>query len=230
MNDEIRTYLAMPDTHRLYSAGLKLLAAYGLPTYQQQYTELSTGGPVGGNRSSLMAILGALSSVKEPPPAAAIQPKSVTPKTGEELNTEVDLLLSIRRMRQERAKLSQQFHSCATDEERAAVCDAIDKQNQLIAKREGEISYFQRHRQMPQDPTPLIEGDLPTTEQELSDLRRRLSSNILKKEKAIDTLLSLPETHSRRSRLPKLQADLNLLMARRDLVRRKIRTIRNEEE
>lgn len=233
--NEIKQYLDTPETHRLYSTGVALLAKYGLPAYQAQYGKIA-GAPTANNREELLRILKLLEKQNAPStaPAGAAGVAiniSVPPPAAEDLaSTEVKLLLDVRRMRQERAKLSQQFHSCQSDEERAAVCDAIERQNQVIAKQEGVIAYFQRHRKMPRAVEEYVDTPLPENEKELIDARRRLSSNILKKEKMIDFVLSLPETDRSRAKLPKYEKELNYMLAKRTQIRQKLKDLREAKE
>lgn len=227
---DIQEYLAIPDTHRLYAMGLELLVKYGLPTYQHQYTILARG-PLGNNRENLEQILRAIQKqgvIAAPQPeAASINVIAPRAEIATSTNTEVQLLLELRRMRMERAKISQMFHSCDTDEERALICSRIEAQNQLITKQEGIVAYFQRHGKLPEEADDAEDTPLPDDKEELALMRNRCSSSILKVEKRIEHLLSLPETSKKRAQLPGQQKKLERLAARRLAIRNKQKAMKN---
>lgn len=228
--NEIEAYFQLPDSHRLYSTGLALLQKYGLPQFSTQYTQLSAG-PRGNNRTLLELLLRGL----VPKPSAA--PPTFTANTSKNQEPqrpveEIDLLLALRRLRQERSQLSQQFHSCDSDTDRAAVCDRIEAQNLLIATQMGKVAYFQRYRKLPPEGEDEADmsHDLPDNITELEAMRSRLSSRILKIEKRIETLLSFPENSRKRADLPKKQKQLTEALARRSAVRAKLRELREKEK
>lgn len=222
----INEYLGLDENKRLYSLGLKLLHDHGLPEYASQY-QLLKAGPMGQNRYKLFTILNKLKS-SSPPKAVQItieKPavKSLTPSS----RTELDLLLALRKAKQKRAQCSQQFHTCKTDNDRAAVCDLIDKATANIKQIEKDLAHVQQFGKLPEK---TIQHDpLPETLDELKLESSRISSNILKVEKRISYLEALPPTDKKRKGLAERQGKLQALIARKQACRKRIQKLKAVE-
>jgi hypothetical protein len=138
--------------------------------------------------------------------AAPVSVQELTPQNGQEL----DVLLQLRKARQRRAQCSQQLHACDTDEDRAAVCDLIDRATKEVHRLEKQYSHLKRHGTLP------IEEDrpLPTTLEELQKERDRISSQRLKVEQRLLFLYSLPENSRKRKHIPDNERKLREINAR----------------
>lgn len=231
----VETYLATPAPERLYSAGLELFRQHGYSKWPQLWERLQLG-PLGRNREILETHLKQLSGsdlsaavIPPKPVEIVIKKKPVAEETVQPGVLEYDLLKKIRHQRQNRMRHSQSFHNCKTDEERALVCDAIQAENDLIRELSGKIAYVQRFGKLPPEPEP-EEFVLPLDLKELSVMLNRHSSNILKVEKRIDILLDLPEKDKKRADLPAKYDQLRELQTRRELIKDKIKELRNGVE
>lgn len=226
---EIRAYLSQPESDRLWSEGLALLAKHGFPQYATLYDELQVG-PMGRNPTRLLQALDSLQHQRPAGPAQVVveTPKSPTlapPKT----SSEVEALLLLRRAKQRRAQCSQQFHTCNTDEERAEVCDLIDRATAEIRKQEIAVAHLQRFGTLP-SPAEAEDAPLPDSEEELEREQTRCSSQILKLENAIVHLMTLPETSKKREKLPEKQDQLRHVYARKQAVRLKRRLLKAQAD
>jgi chaperonin cofactor prefoldin len=230
MND-LKIYLDLPATHQLYSAGLALLDKYGGNAHATAISKLSPG-PFGNNRFQLLQLL---SKLYESPPGytptevVVHQPVSKTIELTPSTNEEINLLIALRKARQYRAQCSQQFHACSTDEERAGVCDLIDKATANIKQLKQDYEYLKSTGQLPA-PKDEYSAPLPDTEEELAKEQTRLSSQRLKVENRIIHLLGLKENSSKRKKIPELEDKLRLINARWAAVRFKRKKLEHESK
>jgi hypothetical protein len=227
--DAIRTYLAAPSGERSYTEGLKLLEEFGGMAHAVAYAALAKG-PMGNNRQKLFNLLQSLPAQSPPPRAEAIEvqaskPALLTPSNA----SEVSLLVALRKAKQERAKCSQQFHTCNTDQERAEVCVLIEMATERIRKLEADLAKLQRYGaiEVKQEEEEL---PIPDDLEGLRNEQRRLNSQLLKVENTIVMLLSLPESDKRRKKLPEKEKQMRHLNARKQAVRIKIRSINIEQD
>ena len=218
----VEAYLQQPATHRLYSEGLKLFQAYGLNAYPQAWQKLSAG-PFGQNKEELEGILRRIAQQPLPEVAPAPPPKVTVhavpaPQSPEEpVNLEYDVLKKLRHHRQRRMQLSQSFHDCETDDDRAHVCDLIQAENDALRQLDGELAYIRRFGKKPPEPEPET-IELPNDDEALATMQNRLRSRILKVEKRIEFLVDLPEKDRRRAKIPAQQNKLRDLQTRVDLI------------
>lgn len=230
----VETYLAMPDTERLYSAGLELFRQYGYNQWPSLWERLQLG-PLGRNRELLETHLKQLAGSSLDAPVIPPRPQIIIKQAEPEQKKvpagvlEYELLKKIRHHRQNRARYSQTFHNCSTDEERALVCDAIQAENDIIKAIGGKIAYVKRFGKLPPEQEP-EEFILPNNLKELSTVLNRTSSNILKVEKRIEIILTLPDNSRKRADLPAKYDQLRELQTRRELIKDEIKRLKNEQE
>lgn len=228
---KLEEYLNLPENERLYSDGLAILKEHGLPMFAPEFAHLQAG-PMGNNRRRLFDVLAKIPENKGPIVRAEITVQSqdayaqnIAPSS----RAELDLMLQLRRQKQQRAKCSQQFHSCDTDAERAEVCTLIDKATEAMRDTEKRLAYVQRHGRLPEIETEPAEP-LPDDPEELEKIQFRLSSQILKVEKRIVYLLALPANSPKRKQLREKEALLHKLTARKTAVRLKRKAISLQDE
>lgn len=77
-----------------------------------------------------------------------------------------------------RARMSNQFHDCTTDQERARVSEQIQDIQGLIEEVRGKISYYHKHGQPKPEERKIIDADLPTNPIELTRELNRVRSAI----------------------------------------------------
>jgi len=222
----IEQYLNQPATHQLYSEGLKLAQENATVTDSALLAQLAVG-PMGNNRHKLMQLLERLAasptvqsnSVKVHAAPVAVQ--ELTPSNSHEL----DLLLLLRKARQKRAQASQQLHACDSDQERAQVCDMIDRASEGVKKLEQQYSHLKRHGSLP------LEEDeaLPNTVDGMKKERDRLSSKRLKVENRLLYLYNLPEGSRKRKQIPDQEAKLQSINFRWLAVRWKLKQLEYHE-
>lgn len=229
--EEIAMYLALPKQERLYSVGLALFEQYGAALKPDVWKKLKVG-PMGRNRQLLEEELGQLEVNRaEAVPKLDVQviPAPKPKNVEKEGDYEYNLLTRKRKLLQERMQYSQSFHDCNSDEERAMVCDSIREVNKDLQEVEGNLAYFKRYKKPPPAPEPKT-FVLPDTDEELAAEQQRCRSNILKVEKRIDYLLSLPEKSSKRSKLPEKQDQLRELVIKVELIIQKRKKLKREQE
>jgi hypothetical protein len=224
---DLKTYLQLPERQRLYSEGMALLHRHGLPQYSAEYNLLNIG-PMGNNRHKLFAILKKLQetpAIARPVlveiadnrlPVDDLKPKS---------KIELELMLKLRKLKQQRAQCSQQFHSCDTDQQRAEVCDLIDKATAAIRKAEKELHHLQRFGALPKN--EIENKPIPTDLEELRLELARVDSHIGKVERRLDYLLELPDTHVKKKTLPATEEKCRSLYIRQRAIKRAIRKLTN---
>jgi len=229
---DLRTYLRLPETERLYSDGIRLFEKYAMEAHSKHFSKLSTG-PFATNREVLFrclqqALKTGVTPIKRPPTIkvhAAPAPANMAPTN----ETELELVLAIRRLRQKRMQTSQQFHTCdrspAGDLDRAAICDMLDSVTEKIRKKEQDLAYVKRFGKLPPKEEAIAFGPLPDTEEEIKPEINRMSSHILKVEKMIVHLLTLPENNRKRKKLPHQQLKLSALVSRRSELRIQLKVI-----
>ena len=236
--DDLRTYLSLPSSQQLYSAGLQLFERYAMARYSHQHQRLAAG-PFVGNKEILLQCLNDI--YKQPPKTAPARPviQVEAPKQAAQLPTnkeEINLALELRQLRLQRMQTSQQFHSCAEGSEgdaaRALICDQIERITKQIKDTEYKLSYLQQYNHLPpEDDEQLTFPEIPDTVEACGQEKTRLSSWILKIEKRIVYLLSLPENSSKRkAQLPVQQNKLHQLVVHREAVRIRQLQLKNENE
>lgn len=235
--EDLQTYLNLPDTHRLYSAGLALFAKYAMAQHSQHYAQLILG-PFSGNPDTLHRCLKAVAATPPPPVAAPTvirmeQPKralSMAPQTSQE----IDITLELRKLRHQRMQTSQKFHACPDGSEgnaaRALICDRIDALSREIKRTEDQLLYLKKYGQLPPDDGAEDFGPMPTTMKEALAERARLSSHILKVEKRLIHLNTLRPTDKKREKIPDVEDKLRALVVRKSEVRMFITIQKNNED
>lgn len=228
----IRQYLNKPAEEQLYSEGLNLFKKYAITQYPHQWPTLKIG-PFGTNKSTLIECLREIvrtapeeidwghQKVEVAKVQAVVdsQPKSYLKTTAE-----IDIMLSLRKLRQRRAKTSQRFHQCHTDEERIKVCDAIDQINDEIKEKEAEADYIHKHGTKPQKKEEYTEP-LPDDLEGLKAERNRVAGRMRQQENKIVHFLTLPENDKRRGKIQQCQEKLDKANARMLAIRLKQREI-----
>lgn len=231
--NEIEAYLSLPDKERLYSEGLALFKQYGAASRPEVWNKLKVG-PMGRNKAILEEELGLL-ELSPPTPAPStpnIQVIPAAPKKEEAQDVgeyEYQLLTQKRKLLQERMQHSQSFHDCDTDQQRAQVCDNIEDVNKELDEIEGKMAYVRRYKKLP--PAPELKTFiLANTDEELAKEQHRCRSNILKVEKRIEHLLSLPENSPQRAKLPAKQQQLQELVIKVELIVQKRKKLKNDQQ
>jgi len=105
-----------------------------------------------------------------------------------------------------RAKLSNRFHDCTTDAQRADLSDEIQVVQRQIERNMKAIKYYEEHGELPPQ-----DQRFPIPKDPFAIVRKRnsLRSSISRLRKEIDTIGGYPADHPDRKKLPKLEADLN---------------------
>lgn len=227
--DAIATFLAQPLDERSYTEGLRLLEAHGGFAYAADYAKLAKG-PMGGNRHRLFLLLRQLPRQAEKVQAAhievhATQPDLLTPNSPNEISA----LMALRKAKQDRAKCSQQFHTCHTDAERAEVCALIERATERIRKLQGELARLQQGIK-PAEEAEEEELALPDDEEALAAENARIGSRKAKVERRVLHVLALPETDRNRKKLPAYEEQLRKMNARQQAIRIKLRAMRLAKE
>lgn len=230
----IETYLDKPETHQLYGEGFSLFSEYRGHRWPKVFEKLSVG-PMGNNKQELLLYLRKICSEPlpgtttvvyvNPEPSIDTGDYSPPPK---EVATELTLQKRLKALRQKRARASQSFHSCKSDEERAGVCDQIADINQDIKITIAEIEYFRTHGR-PKAPEVKTGFILSDDMEELTKRQNRLRSNILKVEKRIEFLLDLPEKDRKRKQIPKKQDQLREMYSEVEAIVQKRNKIKKQE-
>jgi uncharacterized protein YhaN len=231
MND-LQEYIKLPKSHQLYSTGLSLLRKYGQEHYPAELQKLSVG-PMGNNRLQLMQLLKKICSqpISAKPSvirvhAAPVQTSDITPTNGKE----IELLLQLRKARQNRAKCSQQLHGCHSDTERAQVCDMIDRASAEVKSLEQQYNHLKATGSLPPEEEDDFNIPLPNTLDDLKKEQTRLSSLRLKTEKRLIYLYNLPDNSRKRNQIPGYEKKLRSINARWSAVRLKCKQIEYESE
>lgn len=226
--NEIRDYLRLPASMRLYSKGMELFSKYALlmPQFAPYFATLSVG-PLGNNIQLLEECLQGVVALGPAIPfkVSVVETKPPKPTLAVKSTQELDLLVKVRKLRQERAKTSQAFHGCQSDTERAHICDLIDQIDKEIKEVDGQLAYIQRHGALPPQES-VEEKPLPETYEGLMKERNRLSSNIFKVEKRIEHLETLPPSMKRTRNLVNNHDKLRRLTSRKILVVAELKKIR----
>ncbi|MEL6142779.1 MAG: hypothetical protein AAFU67_14310 [Bacteroidota bacterium] len=227
--DTISDYFALPKSHRLYSHGLQIYIAH-LAASNPRLTAQLTKGPIGNNQLLLDNALEVLRP--EYNQAATTLSRNslriVPPHTGSGLINESSLVSERRKLLQLRAKTSQQFHDCSSDEDRAEICEQLDSITKEVRKVEGDIEYFRLYGHAPPPPPEekKVAGKLPTSKNELATLRSQLSSRRWKVEKALIKLLELPNGNPKRSKISDKRAELESIEAQLKIVKNTLKEMR----
>jgi len=233
---EIQQYLDLPDSHRLWSLGLELFKRYGISRRPDLLAKFQHG-PLGYNRRELEEYLQSIAhlSQAQATPEPAKPPQVIVHRsTGSDLLPQDDPLIRrqfvhLRHLRQEQARTAQSFHNCTSDADRAAVCDKLDLILEEIRATDGRVEHIRLYGTLPKPPEPEA-FEVPEDLKELKRLRNRKASHILKVEKRIEHLLSLPEKHRKRAKLPEYQAKLRDLSSQKAQIIQKIEQLRNGDE
>lgn len=235
--EDLHAYLRLPDNQRLYSAGLTLFVKYAMATHSQHYAKLATG-PFVDNPSTLLFHLQVVAAA---PPVVPAQPTVIRleqPKaaanSAPKNSAEIDVTIQLRKLRHQRMQTSQKFHSCADGQEgnaeRALVCDHIDALSVKIKKLEKDLIYLKQYGHLPPKDEEIRFDALPTTIDDARAERARLASHILKVEKRIIHLDTLPPNSSKRKQMPKQEEKLRALVARNSEIRMLITKLKQIED
>lgn len=223
--EEIRDYLRRPASMRLYSQGMVLFQKYALmrPQFAPHFATLSVG-PMGNNIQTLEECLKACLQLAPPAPPKVVtvetkpKPASLAVKS----RREVDLLVKIRKLRIDRAKTSQRFHSCESDLERAHICDIIEDIEAQIKETDTMIVYIQLHGAPPPEAAKTEDDPIPTDLPGLRKELNRVSNHILKIEKRIEHLETTPPSLKKVRLLTDRQEKLHYLISRRIVIKSKL--------
>lgn len=222
--DEIRDYLQKPASQRLYSEGMRLFTQFALPHphFAPHFSTLSVG-PRGNNIQKLEECLKGCLKLAPPAPVKVVVVETKPPKASLAVKSmdQVEMLVEIRKLRIQRSKAAQSFHDYDTVEGRAKVCDRIEEIEKTIKKIDGDLAYYQRYGRLPPPPPKAQELPIPEDKEGLARELNLLNSGILKIERQIEHLLSLPEHDKRRSDLPFKQEKLAFYASRKITVKRK---------
>ncbi|MEL6607060.1 MAG: hypothetical protein AAFP77_19740 [Bacteroidota bacterium] len=232
---DLRTYLALPPNHQLYSEGLVLFQRHCMDSHGQHYAQLSSG-PFVGNKELLLQCLKqakADGSTNVPAKPAVVvvhspETKIGTPKT----EAEIELAIQLRKLRQERARTSQQFHGCTEGDEgndqRAMLCDDIERISKQISATAKKLSHLQQYGYLPKEEEI---KPLPDTVDECRKEINRVSSLRLKTERRIEYLLTLSEnSRKRKKQLPENQKKLQEILVRWSALRIQKRRLEKANE
>lgn len=213
--DAIKTYLDTPPANQLYSVGFKLFTQHRVGRWPKVFEKLSLG-PLGRNKDELLTYLRKI--LDEPPPnpplivynpsKAAVEPQNSSP--AKESVSLGSLEKKLRGLYQQRAKTSQSFHDCNSNESRALVCDQIEIINTQIKEAVANIEYFKIHGRLKLAETP-VEFALPDNDTQLAKRQRQIRSNILKVENRLSFLMDLPTKDRRRKKIPEKETQLREL-------------------
>ncbi len=210
MNEVVKAWIDLPPTHRSYREGLEIFSRMAGFKYPMVVSKLNLG-PFGDNVSTLEIYMHKIlnqrfdtnlniSFVKAPS----------TPKKEEAPNNKNDDLVAVRVRKLNsdkrdllirRMKLSDSFHNCKTDEDRAGVCDDIRAVNNVLKQINGKLEHFNKKGNLPEEKEAgaII---LPEDDAELAILQNRISSNKIQVRNSIQVLEDLPEGSPKKENLP----------------------------
>ena len=111
-----------------------------------------------------------------------------------------------------RAKLSNTFHSCSSDADRANVSDDIQQVQRQIEGTLSSISFYKKNGTMPakEEDTQINLSGI-----ELIKRRNSLRSNISIKKRQIENYFRLPEGHKDRDKISDLEEKLKTLQTQK---------------
>lgn len=142
------------------------------------------------------------------------------PETTEEKRKEkpVQLILIEKERRQlfgERAKLSNKFHDCSADTERARISDQIQIVQRKIEAFNKQIRHYNRTGKLPEE-----DNEFPEDPIELMKKRDSFRSSISYFKRELEQLYVLPQNHPEREKIDYKEEKLRELKLKLDRVQR----------
>lgn len=142
--------------------------------------------------------------------------KPDTEKPAELTESEIQQIRrSIVKMYTERAILSNSFHACTTDKERARVCDHLDVVQNKIKAAHLKIEYYEENGALPADPAP----DLPKDPYDLHRKIRSWATQISRLNKRLDKAHTTDEKDF-------IKHQIKVYATKQEIARRKIEEVR----
>ncbi len=205
---KINNWLKKPDSHRLYSEGLRLFREFGSIQYPQILARLEAGF-FGSNMDDMVHYLDILAKDEK----TKSRGEKVDEKTAEVVVIEeeikksekerkiwtaekdsgfFDLQKKLRNARQTRAKISDSFHQCNGDFERLRVCEQISEQTQIIREYESRELEYKRTGEIQNinDLKKSNEFVLPETLEELKKENRKYKDRIYRAKISLKMLMA----------------------------------------
>jgi len=204
---KINNWLKKPDSHQLYSEGLRLFREYG-SKYPKILARLEAGY-FGSNKADMVHYLQKIADDKETQPVKTTSKevevvvvvheveikKSEKERkiwTAEKDSGFFDLQKKLRNARQTRAKISDSFHQCNGDFERLRVCEQISEQTQIIREYESRELEYKRTGEIQNinDLKKSNEFVLPETLEELKKENRKYKDRIYRAKISLKMLMA----------------------------------------
>jgi hypothetical protein len=192
---KINNWLKKPDSHQLYSEGLRLFREYG-SKYPKILARLEAGY-FGSNKADMVHYLQKIADDKETQPVKTTSKEVEVVVVVHEVEIEkaketkriwtaekdagfFDLQKKLRNARQTRAKMSDSFHQCFSDLDRLRVCEQIAAQTTIIKEYEQRDIEYKRTGEIQniEDLKKANEFVLPDTIKELMKEQKRYKDRI----------------------------------------------------
>jgi hypothetical protein len=132
----------------------------------------------------------------------------------------VNLLKEKRILYASRAKLSNSFHDCSSDESRANVSSSIQRIQRAIEAKNAQINYYQQHGKLPEGNQ--VDIDIPDDPIALMNRLLSVRSSISYNQRRIRILAALAEDNPERKKIPTLEANLKELKRKKALYESRI--------
>lgn len=132
----------------------------------------------------------------------------------------VNLLKEKRTLYANRAKLSNSFHDCTSDESRANVSSSIQRIQRAIEAKNAELNYYQQHGKLPEGNQ--VDIDVPDDPIALMNRLLSVRSSISYNQRRIRILAALAEDNPERKKIPGLEANLKELKRKKGLYESRI--------
>jgi hypothetical protein len=132
----------------------------------------------------------------------------------------VNLLKEKRTLYANRAKLSNSFHDCTSDESRANVSSSIQRIQRAIEAKNAELNYYQQHGKLPEGNQ--VDIDVPDDPIALMNRLLSVRSSISYNQRRIRILATLAQDNPERKKIPTLETNLKELKRKKALYESRI--------
>lgn len=132
----------------------------------------------------------------------------------------VNLLKEKRTLYATRAKLSNSFHDCSSDESRANVSSSIQRIQRAIEAKNAQLNYYQQHGKLPEGNQ--VDIDVPDDPIALMNRLLSVRSSISYNQRRIRILAALTQDNPERKKIPTLESNLKELKRKKALYESRI--------
>lgn len=132
----------------------------------------------------------------------------------------VNLLKEKRTLYANRAKLSNSFHDCTSDESRANISSSIQRIQRAIEAKNAELNYYQQHGKLPEGNQ--VDIDVPDDPIALMNRLLSVRSSISYNQRRIRILAALAQDNPERKKIPTMETNLKELKRKKALYESRI--------